>query len=143
MLALAIFAGSQRAYAYNPAANFLDALDYKVELDARQLLTEQARADLAKNRPHDFSIGKIKRDVMGFHVSAADVTIHVTPSRIDADRTRLDVDVKGRDVAVDSVYFHKKFTRLDIDTIYGVYDSRTDKITVHIPLAPAFSLAFM
>ena len=144
MLVLALFAGSQqRAYAYSPAANFLDSLDYKVELDANQLLTGQARAKLAKNLPVDFSIDRIKRDVSGFQVSAADVKIHVTPSRIDADRTRLDVDVKGRDVTVDSAYFHKKFTSLQVDTIYGVYDARTDKITVHIPFATAFSLAFI
>ena len=93
--------------------------------------------------PWDFSIDRIKRDVSGFQVSAADVKIHVTPSRIDADRTRLDVDVKGRDVTVDSAYFHKKFTSLQVDTIYGVYDARTDKITVHIPFATAFSLAFI
>ena len=141
VLVLALFAGSQqRAYAYNPAVNFLDALDYKVELDANQLLTGQARAKLAKNRPVDFSIDRIERDVSGFQVSAADVKIHVAPLRIDADRTRLDVDVKGRDVKVDSAYFHKKFTSLQVDTIYGFYDSRTDRITVHIPFATAFAL---
>lgn len=145
VLALALFAGSQqqqRAYAYSPAANFLDSLDYKVELDANQLLTAQARAELAKNRPADFSIDRIERDVSGFQVSAADVEIHVAPSRMDADRTRLDVDVKGRDVTVDSLYFHKKFNSLEVDTIYGIYDARTDRITVHIPFATAFSLAF-
>jgi hypothetical protein len=64
VLVLALFAGSQqRAYVYNPAANFLDALDYKVELDADQLLTGPARAELAKNRPVDFSIDRIECDV--------------------------------------------------------------------------------
>lgn len=144
VLALALFAGSQqRAYAYNPAANFLDSLDYKVDIDANQLLNAQARAELAKNRPADFTIDRIERDVSGFQVSAADIEIHVAPSRIDADRTRLDVDVKGRDVTVDSAIFHKKFNLLKVDTIYGIYDARTDTITVHIPFATAFSLAFM
>ncbi len=80
VLILALFAGSQqRAYAYNSAADFLDALDYKVELDANQLLTGQARAKLANNLPVDFSIDRIERDVSGFQVSAADVKIHEAP----------------------------------------------------------------
>ena len=143
VLAIALFGGSQqRAYAYNPAASFLDSLDYKVDLDANQLLTGQARAELAMNRPVDFALDRIERDLSGFQVSAVDVEIHVAPSRIDADRKRLDVDVKGRDVTVDSAYFHKKFNLLKVDTIYGIYDARTDRIMVHIPFATGFSLAF-
>lgn len=79
---------------------------------------------------------------MGFSVSAKDVKIHMTPSRMDADRTRIDINVEGKDVAVQSSYFNKKFARLDVDTIYGVYNAKTDKVTVHIPFATAFSLAF-
>lgn len=111
MLALAVFAGGQRAYAYDgglAAGGFLDALDYKVDLDACQLLTPQARDDLANNRPLDYSIDKIKREVMGFQVGATDVRIHVKPSRIDADRILLDIDVKGKNVAVDSCVFPQK-----------------------------------
>jgi hypothetical protein len=141
MLALA---GSQPAYAYSPTANFLDVFEYKVELDAGELMdrTWQAKDELAKNQPRDIFLDRIERKVMGFSVSATDVKIHMTPSRMEADRTRIDIDIEGKDVAVQSSYFNKKFARLDVDTIYGVYNARTDKVTVHIPFATAFSLAF-
>lgn len=142
MLAFTVIAGSQRAYAYSPTADFLDVFEYKVELDADEIMTEQTRAELAKNKPRDVFIDKIERKITGFSVSATDVKIHMEPSRMDADRTRIDIDVEGKNVAVESSYFNKKFSRLDVDTIYGVYNAKTDKVTVHIPFATAFSLAF-
>lgn len=137
-----VFAGSQPAYAYRPTANFLDVFEYKVELDADELMSRQAKDELAKNQPRDISLDRIERKVMGFSVSATDVKIHMTPSRMDADRIRIDIDIEGKNVAVESSYFNKKFTKLDVDTIYGVYNARTDRVTVHIPFATAFSLAF-
>jgi hypothetical protein len=145
---LALAGSHQPAYAYyhyysSSTANFLDVFEYKVEIDAGELMgSKQARGELAKNQPRDIFLDRIERKVMGFSVSATDVKIHMTPSRMDADRTRLDLDIEGKDVAVKSSYFNKKFAKMDIDTIYGVYDAKTDKVTVHIPFATAFSLAF-
>ena len=143
---LALAGSHQPAYAYyhssSSTANFLDVFEYKVELDAGELMSgRQAKDELAKNQPRDIFLGRIDRKVMGFSVSATDVKIHMMPSRMDADRTRLDIDVEGKDVTVESAYFNKKFAKLDVDTIYGVYNAKTDKVTVHIPFATAFSLA--
>jgi hypothetical protein len=142
--------GVQKAYAYNNnnssaslAANFLDGLfEYKVELDASQLFpNKQIKHDIIEgHQARNFTIDRLDHDVMGFHVSATDVRIKVSPSSMDADKTRINVDVQGKDVTVDSGYIHKKYGRVDVDTVYGVYSAKADKVVVHIPFETALSL---
>lgn len=140
--------GMQKAYAYNYssaslAANFLDGLfEYKVELDASQIFpNKQIKHEIIEgHQARNFTIARLDHEVIGFHVSATGVKIKVSPSSIDADKTRINVDVQGKDVAVDSDYIHKKYGHVDVDTVYGVYSAKADKAVVHIPFETALSL---
>lgn len=125
------------------AASFLDFLDYKFDVAASQLFpSRQVQEDVISGSSSNFVIAKIDRQVMGFALSASDVQIHIQPSRIDSENTRLDVDMHGKNVAIDSGYLHKKYPSLQLDSIYGVYNAKTDTVTVHVPFSTALSLLF-
>jgi hypothetical protein len=144
-LALTAFAAVRPAYAYVglTAANFLDLFDYKFDIDASKVFPiKQVGDDVVNGHSQDFAIDKVDRNIMGFAVNATDVRLHTNPSKIDSATTRIDLDIKAKNVTVDSNYFHKKYSQLNVDSVYGIYDSRTDKVTVHIPMATALSLLF-
>lgn len=139
----------QKAYAYGnsgaglAAASFVGGLfEYRIELDASQVFPgKQVKDEIISGRQaRNFTIDRLDHRVMGFQVSATDVRIKVSPSKLDADRTRMDLDVEGRNVAIDSGYVHKKYGRVDVDSVYGIYSAKADKVTVHIPFETAFAL---
>lgn len=119
-------------------------MEYRFDVDASQLFpSKQVQKDvISAGHQRDYTIGKMDRDVMGFTLSATDVRIKVSPSKIDSASTRLDVDIQGKSVAIDSSLLHKKYATLQVDDIYGVYNAKTDKVTVHVPFATALSLFF-
>jgi hypothetical protein len=82
-----------------------------------------------------------KQVIMGFSVKATDVHIHVLPSKVDSG-TRLDVEIEGKNVSIDSGYLHKKYSQLQVDSVYGIYNPKTDRVTVHVPFSTALSLLF-
>lgn len=108
LCAIAVFAltvvVTRPAYAYSvTAASFLDFLDYKFDVAASQLFpSKQVQENVISGRSSDFAIAKIDRQVVGFALNASDVQIHVQPSRIDSENTRLAVDMHGKNVAIDS-----------------------------------------
>jgi hypothetical protein len=148
VLALAVYTGQQaRAESLSAAfsANFLDGLfEYKADIDAQQLFpTKEVKDDIiGKLQARDYKIPDVEREFIGFKVSASDVKIYVKPSKMDTANTRLSLNVEGKNVEVGSKYFNKKYHQLDVDTIYGVYNGKTDKVTVHVPYATALSLMF-
>ncbi|AIC15808.1 hypothetical protein [Nitrososphaera viennensis] len=148
VLALTVYAGQQaRAENLSAAfsANFLDGLfEYKADIDAGQLFpTKEVKDDIIGNlTARDYEIPDIEREFIGFKISASDIKIYVKPSKIDSANTRLSVDVAGKNVEVGSKYLNKKYDRLDIDTIYGIYNAKTDKVTIHVPYATALALMF-
>lgn len=133
------------AYAAGPwdfAAGFLDLFEYKIDVDASELFpNEEIKDDLiSKQEPRQFTIAEIRREVAGFGITASDVQMQVDPSKIDASNTRIDLDIKGTSVKIESSYLSKKFESIDVDGIYGVYNSGTDKVAIHVPYAVALSL---
>jgi hypothetical protein len=77
---------------------------------------------------------------MGYHINASDVKIAVDPSRVDDQRTRIDLDIRADQATVTGANgLGRSYDEIDLDSVYGVYDRTTDKITVHVPLSEALS----
>lgn len=145
LLATSVFA-VQPAYAANSGgffAGFLGFFEYKMDVEAGELFpSEQFREDLiSKSEPQLFAINEIERQVAGFRVSAQDVMMQLTPSQLDLSKTRLDVDISGKNVEIDGL-LSKKYSKVDVAGIYGIYDASTDKVTIHVPYSVALSLLF-
>lgn len=144
--ALALFSSlyaGQPAHATGQfAAHFLDIFDYKMDVDAKELFpTQEVKNDvLVALNSRQYSLAGIEREIAGFAIAASEVKIQVQPAKIDGTSTRLSVDIQGRDVRVGSDFLNKTYENLDVDAVYGIYNSVTDKVTIHVPFATALSL---
>lgn len=152
LVAIAISLLAASAYAVRPAyaigaegfaANFLGFLDYTLDVDASELFpSEQVKEELiAKSEPRQFAIAEVKREIAGFSVSARDVVMELSPSKVDSTNTRLDVHIQGANVEIGGL-FAKTYDNVDVDGIYGIYNAATDRVTIHVPYAVALSLLF-
>lgn len=144
-LLIASFYAVQPAYAAGPgglAASFLGFFEYKLDVDADNLFpSEQIRNDLiSKSTPRQFTIKEIEREVAGFSVNAQDVLMQLSPSKVDSSKTRIDVDIQGKSIEIDSSLLKKKYSDIYVEGIYGIYDANTEKVTIHVPLAVALLL---
>jgi hypothetical protein len=80
----------------------------------------------------------LKYKLLGFNVTASNIKIQISPSRIDDTKTRIDIPIMlAKNVTVSNGIINLKYNQVDLGSIYGIYDIPTDKVTVHIPLSTA------
>jgi len=114
--------------------------EYTVSLDGKQIFPNSTLKQniVDKYQPSTYDIRDLKYNILGFNITAHDIKIHVNPSRIDTTKTRVDMPVMlARNVTVTNGVINLKYNRVDLGSIYGIYDKTTDKMMVHIPLAVA------
>ena len=76
----------------------------------------------------------MKYKLLGFDITASDIKIEVKPSRIDELRTKIDLPVVlAKNVSVSNGLLNLKYSELNLNSIYGIYDKSSDKMTLHIP----------
>ena len=114
--------------------------EYTVSLDGKQIFPNSTLKQniVDKYQPSTYDIRDIKYNILGFNITAHDIKIHVNPSRIDTTKTRVDRPLMlARNVTVTNGVINLKYNRVDLGSIYGIYDKTTDKMMVHIPLVVA------
>jgi len=114
--------------------------EYTVSLDGKQIFPNSTLKQniVDKYQPSTYDIRDIKYNILGFNITAHDIKIHVNPSRIDTTKTRVDMPLMlARNVTVTNGVINLKYNRVDLGSIYGIYDKTTDKMMVHIPLVVA------
>lgn len=123
-----------------PHAYFLDFLDYTFTLDSAQIFpNDTIKNDVLNNQTRvQYNISSLEHELMGHHINATDVKVNVTPSTIDENRMRLDLEIFAQHVNVTGAS-SRYYDRVDLESLYGIYDSRTDQIEVHIPMGVALS----
>lgn len=68
-----------------------------------------------------------------YHINASDVRMHVDPTRIDDAKTKLDLKIYAERVKV-TRSADRYYDKVDLESIYGIYDKRSDMIKMHVPL---------
>ena len=114
--------------------------EYTVSLDGKQIFPNSTLKQniVDKYQSSTYDIRDLKYNILGFNITAHDIKIHVNPSRIDTTKTRVDMPVMlARNVTVTNGVINLKYNRVDLGSIYGIYDKTTDKMMVHIPLVVA------
>ena len=114
--------------------------EYTVSLDGKQIFPNSTLKQniVDKYQPSTYDIRDLKYNILGFNITAHDIKIHVNPSRIDTTKTRVDMPLMlARNVTVTNGIINLKYSRVDLGSIYGIYDKTTDKMMVHIPLVVA------
>jgi hypothetical protein len=118
-------------------SSFTKQFEYRVDLDGKQIFPNDIiKQDIVTNhKSSDYNISSLKYRLLGFNISASDIKIQVNPSKIDAIRTKIDFPlVFARDVSVSNGLINLRYDKINLGSIYGIYDKTTDKITMHIPI---------
>jgi len=131
----------------NPLGNALSHLfgnvtkpEYTVSLDGKQIFPNNTLKQniVDKYQPSSYDIRDLKYNLRGFNVTAHDIKIHANPSRIDITKTRVDIPLMlANNVTVTNGLLNLNYNKVDLGSVYGIYDKTTDKMIVHIPLAVA------
>jgi hypothetical protein len=120
--------------------NIARQFEYTVDLSERQIFpNDTLKQDIiAHYKSSTYNISSLKYRLLGFDITASDIKIDVKPSRIDANRTKVDLPiVDARNVVVTNGLLKLKYTEVNLGPIYGIYNKISNKMTVHIPINTA------
>lgn len=120
--------------------NFTKQFEYTVDLDGKQIFpNDTIKQDIVtKYKSADYNISRLNYKLLGFNITASDIKIHVSPSKIDQTRTRVDFPViLARNVSVTNGSINPKYGQVNLGSVYGIYNKSTDKLTLHIPSSVA------
>jgi hypothetical protein len=132
-----------RPIAYNNNnifGNLAKQFEYTFDLDGKQIFpNDTIKQDIvAKYRSADYNISNLNYKLLGFNITASNIKIHVNPSRIDQITTRIDFPVMtANNVTVTNGSINSKYSKVNLGSIYGIYNKSTDEITMHIPTSVA------
>ena len=123
-----------------PRAHFLDFIDYTFTLDSAQIFpNETLKNEILSNQTRSqYNISSLNHELMGHEINATDVRVNVTPSAIDDMRTRLDLEIYAERVNVTGSA-DRYYDKVQLESIYGIHDRRSDAIEMHIPINVALS----
>ena len=114
--------------------------EYTVNVAGNQIFPNNTLKEniVDKYQATTYNIKDLKYNLLGFNVAAHDIKIHVNPSKIDANKTRIDIPLMlASNVTVTNGIINLNYGQVDLGSIYGIYDKPTDKMIVHIPFAIA------
>jgi len=132
-----------RPIAYNSNnifGNLAKQFEYTFDLDGKQIFpNDTIKQDIvAKYKSADYNISNLNYNLLGFNITGSNIKIHVNPSRIDQITTRIDFPVMtANNVTVINGSINSKYSKVNLGSIYGIYNKSTDKITMHIPTSVA------
>ncbi|MFL6356465.1 MAG: hypothetical protein ACJ71C_07905 [Nitrososphaeraceae archaeon] len=124
----------------NIFGNLAKQFEYTFDLDGKQIFpNDTIKQDIvAKYKSANYNISNLNYKLLGFNITASNIKIHVNPSRIDQITTRIDFPVMtANNVTVTNGSINSKYSKVNLGSIYGIYNKSTDEITMHIPTSVA------
>src|SRR4051812_22173169 len=124
----------------NIFGNLAKQFEYTVDLDGKQIFpNDTIKQDIVtKYKSADYNISNLNYKLLGFNITASNIKIHVNPSRIDQITTRIDFPVMtANNVTVTNGSINSKYSKVNLGSIYGIYNKSTNEITMHIPTSVA------
>ena len=80
-----------------------------------------------------YNISHLGFEIMDQTINASDVQIHLQPAILDIQIYAAAADVTGQ-------WMSEGYNKLEIKSLYGIYDRTTDKMIVHVPYNAVFFL---
>src|SRR5919199_4751582 len=102
--------------------NIARQFEYTVDLSERQIFpNDTLKQDIiAHYKSSAYNISSLKYRLLGFDITASDIKIDVKPSRIDVNRTKVDLPiVDAKNVVVTNGLLNLKYTEVNLGPIYG------------------------
>ncbi len=123
----------------NIALFLLDAFEYTFDIDAAQIFPNNTikYSIVTEYTPSVYRIPSLQYKILDHMINASDVQIHVNPTRIDDQNTRLDFQIYANKAQVSGQFLTKTYNNLEITSANGIYNKATDKMTIHVPYSVA------
>jgi hypothetical protein len=120
----------------------LDEFEYTLDIDGTQLIPNDTLKNtiLTEYKHAVYNISRLQYKILDHTINASDVQIDVDPTRIDDTRTRFDIQIYANNAEVSGPWLTRTYGKLDLKSVYGIYDHTTDKMVIHVPYSVAFSL---
>ena len=116
-------------------------LEYTQDIDANQVFTNATVKNKILNNlePTQYTIPALKHSLLGFEISANNIEAKTESKKIDENKTRIDFPVmKAKNVKVsNSGLINLSYENVDLSSMYVIYNPKTGKFTLHIPISVA------
>lgn len=114
-------------------------LGYSVTLDGNQIFPNSTLKHKIVNEYEQstYNISSLKYNLLGYQITAHDIKLRVSPSAIDSTKTRIDIPIMLANNVTVTDGVNLKYDKVDLGSLWGVYDRNSDKIVVHIPIGMA------
>jgi hypothetical protein len=121
--------------------NLIKNFEYTFDLEGIQIFpNNNIKQDIVSEyKSSDYNINDLNYELLGFKIRALDIKIHVDPKKIDDTKTRIDIPLLlAKDINVSNGgLINLSYNEVDLGSVYGIYDKKTDKMTVHVPISIA------
>jgi hypothetical protein len=125
-----------RADFLNELLNIVKNFEYTVDLPGKQIFpNDKIKQSITSDyKSAEYNIANLNYVLLGFKITASDIKIHVDPKRIDSSKTRVNIPLMhAENVKLSNGHINLSYNQIDLNSVYGIYDKNTDKMTVHIP----------
>jgi hypothetical protein len=116
--------------------NFVKNFEYTVDLPGKQIFpNDNIKQSITSDyKSGEYNIANLDYVLLGFRITASDIKIHIDPKRIDNSKTRVNIPLMhAKNVKLSNGHINLSYNQIDLNSLYGIYDKNTDKMTVHIP----------
>lgn len=116
-------------------------MEYTQDIDANQVFTNATVKDKILNNlePTQYTIPALKHSLIGYDISANNIEVKTESKKIDDNKTRIDFPImKAKNVKVsNSGLINLSYENVDLSSMYVIYNPKTGKFTLHIPISVA------
>jgi hypothetical protein len=121
--------------------NLGNQLEYTQDIDANQVFTDVTVKNKILNNlePTQYTIPALKHSLIGYDISANNIEVKTESMKIDDNKTRIDFPImKAKNVKVtNGGLINLSYDNVDLSSTYVIYNTKTGKFTLHIPLSVA------
>lgn len=119
----------------------LGALEYKVDISSDEIFPDdEIKSSVLNNRqPTEYTLPELTYSLLGYKISASDIKVKTETKEMNGgDKLRIDFPVmKAKNVKVSNGDVNFDFANVDLASTYVIYNAKSDKFTVHVPLSVA------
>jgi hypothetical protein len=141
------FGLEEKVYLYSTIAlteeleNFIGNFQYTFELEGKYIFPNNTikKDIIGEYKPAEYRIANLNYELMGFNITASDIKIHVSPTKLDNVKTRIDIPLLlAKNVKISNGgLINLSYNEVDLGSVYGIYEKNSDKIRVHVPITVA------
>jgi hypothetical protein len=140
------FGLEEKVYLYSTIAlteelDFIRNFQYTFELEGIYIFPNNTikKDIIGEYKPAEYRIANLNYELMGFNITASDIEIHVSPTKLDNVKTRIDIPLLlAKNVKISNGgLINLSYNEVDLGSVYGVYEKNFDKIRVHVPITVA------